>query len=945
MSSSSSPRFLIGIDLGTTHTVVAYSDISQGKNIEHSPVSIFEIDQLIGPGEVLRKPLLPSFRYHPTEGQVADSDLILPWDSQPVEGDIPQAIIGDWARELGAKVEGRQVVSAKSWLSHTGVDRNSDILPWAATEGVEKVSPVIASASYLNHVRQAWNYHHPDALLQDQEVVVTVPASFDEGARALTLEAAKLAGLPKVLLLEEPQAVCYDWYSNNQQQAKELLKEIPLLMVCDVGGGTTDLSLIKASYDDQDQLSLERIGVGDHLMLGGDNLDLALAHLAEQRLSGSKKLSASALTKLIQQTRKAKERLLAEDAPETSKITMLGSGSKLIGGTKSVEITREEVHAIALDGFFPKTEFSEHPNQRQSAVVEFGLPYAADPAISKHLAQFIDTHGSVCRDALGFEENDPRPAIPAGVLLNGGVFNSPLLSQRALENFSHWKGDNVTNLENPHPDLSVAYGAVAYGKARHGAQLKIGGGSARSFFLVLEDKKKEAQGLCLLAKGTEEGQEIRLKGREFALTLGEPVRFNLMSSTDDKYSQTGALIDLKGANVLPLPPFIATLEGETAREALHANQKDRVNVTLACQLTEVGTLKVECVSLDDETKRWNVEFEIRKDLARLENTGQDSTLAQSHLPAKLPNAIQAISSVYGSTNKDTGSKAVKTITKDLEKMLGKRENWETPALRELATAFLEGKKRRRRSDTHERNWLKLTGYTLRPGFGYPSDEWRMDQVWPLYQQGIQFKTIQSWSDWWTFWRRISGGLDQDRQEAILTDLAKYLHPSALRNNKILQESQERNYDGMVRLAASLEHLDVEDKTLLAGWCFSRLKKPQHAQAHWWAIGRICSRTPFYGSAHNQIPPEQVAHWLPQLLEQDWKKEPIIGFAAVMMTRMTGDRTLDVNDSVREQVIAKLKSSRSPESWVELVSTVKELTESETKRVFGDALPAGLRLLN
>ncbi len=269
-----SPRFLVGIDLGTTNTVVAYCEIND--DLQHAPVSLFDIDQLIGPGEVVRKPLLPSFRYHPAQGQISPSDLTMPWEPSPVEGDIKNVIVGEWARELGAKVEGRQVSSAKSWLSHQAVDRSSDILPWAGATDVDKVSPVVASASYLNHIRQAWNYRNPSNKLEDQDVVVTVPASFDETARKLTLEAAELAGLGNILLLEEPQAVCYDWYARHQQTAAEELQQIPLILVCDVGGGTTDLSLIEAQFNaDNDtdkqghsELALDRIGVGEHLMLG-----------------------------------------------------------------------------------------------------------------------------------------------------------------------------------------------------------------------------------------------------------------------------------------------------------------------------------------------------------------------------------------------------------------------------------------------------------------------------------------------------------------------------------------------------------------------------------------------------------------------------------------------------------------------------------------------------
>ncbi|EIU6778310.1 hsp70 family protein [Vibrio parahaemolyticus] len=932
-----SPRFLVGIDLGTTNTVVAYCEITD--NLEQSEVSLFDIDQLIGPGEVVRKPLLPSFRYHPAVGQISPSDLTLPWDNEPVAGDINNVIVGEWARELGAKVEGRQVSSAKSWLSHQAVDRNSDILPWAGAQDVDKVSPVIASASYLNHIRQAWNYRHPSNKLEDQDVVVTVPASFDETARKLTLEAAELAGLKKIVLLEEPQAVCYDWYARHQQTSADELKDLPLILVCDVGGGTTDLSLIEAKFT-HDDLALDRIGVGEHLMLGGDNLDLALAHLAESRFSQNKKLTAASLTKLIQQTRKAKENLLSTSAPDEVKITMLGSGSKLLGGTKSITLSKQEVHQIALDGFFPLSDFSEVPDKRRSAVVEFGLPYVADPAVSKHVAEFLTQHQQVSRAALGIED-DKQNAIPVGLLLNGGVFNSDLVTERVTTLLSDWRGAPVTVLDNPHPDWSVALGAVAFGKARRGAQLKIGGGAARSYFLHLQEKNKMGKALCLLAKGTEEGHEIRLSGRRFSLTLGEPVRFNLLTSTHDTLTnntaiQNGVMVDVDPDLFAPLPPYITTLEGEGAE--LQANQKERVEVQLACQLTEVGTLKMECVSAEDDKKRWELEFEVRN-----KQTDEGEKI---QLHPRLNECKELIARLYSGNKKSAEGKEIKTLAKDLEKKLGKRDEWDFTTLRQLFDTFAQGRKRRRRSEQHEKNWLRLAGFALRPGFGDPTDSWRIEQVWGLYQQNIQFKNHQGWTDWWVFWRRIAGGLSQEQQETILADIAKYLHPGAMKNPQSAKAAQEMGYESMVRLSASLEHLEVEDKVLLATWFLSKaINQNQFEQAHWWAMGRLASRTPLYGSQHNVIPREQAEQWLPKLLEQNWLKEPMIAFAAVMICRKTGDRLFDISDDYREQVLTKLKQSKVPESWVSLVEEVKELSESESKRVFGDALPSGLTLVH
>lgn len=447
--------------------------------------------------------------------------------------------------------------------------------------------------------------------------------------------------------------------------------------------------------------------------------------------------------------------------------------------------------------------------------------------------------------------------------------------------------------------------------------------------------------LCLLAKGTEEGHEIRLSGRRFSLTLGEPVRFNLLTSTHDTLTnntaiQNGVMVDVDPDLFAPLPPYITTLEGEGAE--LQANQKERVEVQLACQLTEVGTLKMECVSAEDDSKRWELEFEVRNKQA------DDGEEIQLH--PRLNECKELIARLYSGNKKSAEGKEIKTLAKDLEKKLGKRDEWDFTTLRQLFDTFAQGRKRRRRSEQHEKNWLRLAGFALRPGFGDPTDSWRIEQVWGLYQQNIQFKNHQGWTDWWVFWRRIAGGLSQEQQETILADIAKYLHPGAMKNPQSAKAAQEMGYESMVRLSASLEHLEVEDKVLLATWFLSKaINQNQFEQAHWWAMGRLASRTPLYGSQHNVIPREQAEQWLPKLLEQNWLKEPMIAFAAVMICRKTGDRLFDISDDYREQVLTKLKQSKVPESWVSLVEEVKELSESESKRVFGDALPSGLTLVH
>ncbi len=555
------------------------------------------------------------------------------------------------------------------------------------------------------------------------------------------------------------------------------------------------------------------------------------------------------------------------------------------------------------------------------------------------MAEFLTQHQQVSRSALGIED-DKQTAIPVGLLLNGGVFNSELITERVTTLLQNWRGGEITVLDNPHPDWSVALGAVAFGKARRGAQLKIGGGAARSYFLHLQEKNKLGKALCLLAKGTEEGQEIRLSGRRFSLTLGEPVRFNLLTSTHDTLTnqtaiQNGVMVNVDPDLFQPLPPYIATLDSEGVE--LQANQKERVEVLLACQLTEVGTLKMECVSTQNDSKRWALEFEVRN---------QQAVEEEQNLHPRLGECKELITRIYSGNKKSGDNSEIKTLAKDLEKRLGQRDEWDFTTLRQLFDAFASGRKRRRRSEQHEKNWLRLAGFALRPGFGDATDAWRIEQVWSLYQQGIQFKNHQGWTDWWVFWRRIAGGLNQEQQETILADIAKYLHPGAMKNPQSAKAAQDMGYESMVRLSASLEHLDVEDKVLLSSWFLSKaINHNQFQQAHWWALGRLASRTPLYGSQHNVVSREQAEQWLPKLLEQNWQKEPMIAFAAVMICRKTGDRLFDISDDYRQQVLEKLKLSKVPETWIELVAEVKALSANESKRIFGDALPSGLTLVN
>jgi hypothetical protein len=857
------------------------------------------------------------------------NDLRLPWSQDDPAG-MTEVIIGSLAGELGAQVPGHLVSSAKSWLSHRSVDRTAAILPWGTGDDVTKISPLSASASYLSHMRAAWNHKHPKYPLEQQEVVLTVPASFDEGARTLTLQAAKDAGLVSVRLLEEPQAAFYNWLHSHSKGLEHSLAQTRLVLVCDVGGGTTDLSLIKVENTEHGP-SLTRIGVGDHLMLGGDNMDLALAHIAEARIAISGgRLSAANLAQLNQQCRRAKERLLSPASPESVKVTVLGAGARLIGGARSAELHKEEVSEMVLEGFFPRVSPDERPRRVRGGIVEFGLPYAADPAISRHIADFLANHSRVSAEALEIPSSAEKIPVPDTLLLNGGVFLSKTLSDRLLQILQQWRGKPLRRLLNKHPEQAVARGAVAYALGHAGKAPRIGGGSARSYFLALEDDAAQHSAVCLLPRGTHEGQELLLTERNFSLLVGKPVGFLLYSSTADTPWRTGELIALDKTKMLSLPSIATVLD------AAQCDGRAEIPVQLAATLTEVGTLEVQCVAASGQPQRWRLEFQLRG-----HDTQAESIAAE--MPPRFTEASQLIERMYGQQKKPVEPREIKRLHSELERLLGPREEWHGMVLRELFEVLWDGAGKRRRSSDHERIWLNLVGFCLRPGYGYPLDDWRVEQLWKLYRNGIQFgKEARNWAEWWILWRRVAGGLDEAAQRHLFEDVAYYLQPAG--TTKRPPGPKKLGYDDMVRLVASLERLPVEHKVEVGEWLLKRLRKAKESIQTWWAIGRLGAREPIYGSIHQVVPVKIAEQWLLQLLDQDWKKKEPAAFAATLLIRMTGDRERDIGSTVRNRVIARLRAIKAPPSWVKMANEVVELSAVDRKRFLGDSLPVGLKLL-
>jgi molecular chaperone DnaK (HSP70) len=957
---NTSPAYLVGIDLGTTNTVLAYATPGSRQ------VDTFAIEQLVAPGEVAPAPLLPSARYHPAEGELAEGDLQLPWPSQDPAG-VQHAVVGRLARQLGAHTPGRLIASAKSWLSHHGVDRTAPILPWGAPDEVPKISPLAASASYLAYLRAAWNARFPGHPLERQDLVLTVPASFDEGARALTLAAARLAGLPQLRLLEEPQAALYDWLHRHRDTLAAELAESRLVLVADVGGGTTDFSLVKVALEDGAP-KLTRIGVGNHLILGGDNMDLALAHLAESRLAGqdgqqgpqgqTARLSAARLAQLTERCRAAKEQLLASDAPAQVGVTLLGAGSRLIGASRSAQLTREDVERVVLDGFFPLNETREGAKRARAGIVEFGLPYASDAAITRHLADFLRQHAQAAREALG-QPDDGRLPVPDTLLLNGGVFRGAALAQRLADTLSAWRGQAIRVLHNLDPDVAVARGAVAYSLARQGLAPAIASGSARSYFLLLDDAHDGTQGganaglraVCLLSRGTQAGIEARLAERSFALRLGRPVRFHLVSTTADPQGQPpqpGDLVDLDPADVVRLPAIATVLRAQGAG----TGTKAEIPVQLAASLSEVGTLEVHCVAEDGSGQRWQLEFQLRG----AEDDTQDDDTDGAALPPRLIDAIGRIDRIFGARNQQVEVREVRQLRGTLEHLLGSRERWETPLLRRLFDTLMERAKGRRRSAEHERVWLNLAGWCLRPGFGHPLDEWRIEQLWALFGTGVQYhKDSQVRAEWWTLWRRVAGGLSTEAQLRLLDDFAFNLQAEPAERAKRPVTLVDGSEDDMLRLGASLERIPSAYKVEIGDWMLGQIMaippspKPDPKTAatyarYLWALARVGARQSLQSSAHEVATIEAAERWLASLLRLDWKRIEPAGFAAAHIARRTGDRSRDIGEPLREQVLQKLIASGTPASWAAMVREVVELDQASTTRMFGDALPPGLKLL-
>jgi hypothetical protein len=608
-------EFIVGIDLGTTNSALAYCEKAGG--LEGARIEVAAIPQMVNPNEVAERTLLPSFLYIPGDLDFPTGSLTLPWDA------APEFVIGELARKRGAESPGRLVASAKSWLSYAAANRTAPILPWLAPEEVRKLSPVEVSSRYLQHLRTAWDAHRgakeKGHNLAEQDVLLTVPASFDEEARELTRRAAEQAGFERVTLLEEPQAAFYAWLESQGDAWRKRIKLGDLILVCDVGGGTTDFSLIAVS-EENGNLALKRVAVGEHILLGGDNMDLALARQLQQKLEADgHRIDTYQLQVLWHHCRSAKENLFERPKTQKQDVTLLGKGRKLVGGTIKTELLREELNRILVEGFFPKVGSDEMPvRQRRIGFQELGLPYAADAAVTKHLARFLTQQVKNSPEAGSIRRGRSGLACPTHVLFNGGVMKAEVLRKRLVEVLNHWiteEGFDALGLANvlDAPDLehAVARGAAYYGRARRGQGVRIRSGVSRSYYIGIESAMPAVPGmeaplkaLCVAPFGMEEGTEAVVPGREFGLVVGEPAEFRFLSSTIRKQDRVGDLLEDWGSEIEELSPLEVTL-------TLVGQQGSVLPVRLESRVTEIGTLELWCASRDG-ANRWKLELNIRE---------------------------------------------------------------------------------------------------------------------------------------------------------------------------------------------------------------------------------------------------------------------------------------------------------------------------------------------
>ncbi len=931
-------RYIVGIDLGTTNSAVAYVDPADPER----RVQSFPIPQLVAEGTVAERPTLPSFLYIGGTHDVGPGALALPWDARRTYA------VGEFARLQGARVPGRLVSSAKSWLCHGGVDREAAILPWGALDDVPKISPVEASARYLLHIREAWQQRFPHAPLDAQDIILTVPASFDEVARELTVAAAHVAGLPRVVLLEEPQAAFYAWIHEHETNWAKQLPDIRLVLVVDIGGGTTDFSLV-AVRRTNGGLGFERLAVGDHLLLGGDNIDVALARVLEPRLGA--RLDSQRWHALTSLCREAKETLLGPEPPTEVPIRLVGRGRSVIGGVLTGSVTREEVERLVLDGFFPPVAADSLP-QRAARVglQEWGLPFANEPAVPRHLAAFLRQHVS--------EVGNVDGQFPDALLFNGGALKPPLIRDRLRALLADWNhGREPVVLQSADLDLAVGRGAAYYGLVRRGLGVRIGGGSARSYYLGigpaaggpadggLADRTTSAPvtALCLVQRGMEEGTEVEITDPALEVVANRAASFPLYASSTRTGEHAGQLVTAERDSLTELPPIRTVL-----RFGKKLNAR-KLPVHVLARLTEVGTLEVWCRSLTTD-HRWRLQFQLRETARAEEEKPGTAQQAESVISAEqLEAATGALRAVFPpsatAADGDTVASDPVGLVRVLETQMGTgKDAWPLAAIRKLWDVLWEGHQRRARSAAHEARWLNLSGFLLRPGFGAELDDWRMQQIWKIKSAGLRFpKAAQCRAEWWNMWKRVAGGLTRQQQVQLHTEVAPWLLPRLKSKTKGAAKAGPQEVREYWQLMASCERLSAEMKAELGNALLPLIVKGRATEVEIWALGRLGARAPFYGPLNCVVARDTAARWVDELLRAEWPRAEMTVFALVQLARCVGDRERDLDEVLRHRLAERLRPLPGGNRAAHVITELVPLEAQERTRILDESLPVGLQI--
>lgn len=890
----------VGIDLGTTNSALAYVDPSEAAESDAPPIHVLPIEQQVDSSRTAALKTLPSFLYL---------------------SDPP--VVGAYAREQGALTPTKTVHSAKSWLSNSEADRTAKILPWDSQEEGRVLSPVEASTRYLAHLSSAWQKEKGSSL-GEQQVVLTVPASFDEEARELTVQAAREAGITNLTLLEEPAAAFYAWIAGHLARSNKELFDGQTVLVCDVGGGTSDFTLVRVEREG-DHVQFTRTTVGRHLLLGGDNLDLTISWLAESKLG--KTLSLRQRSALRRQCSAAKELLLSENGPASADVTITGAGTSLIGGTMKTAITREELLELALGGFLPPCELTAKPQQeKQSVFRELGLPYVSDPAITRHLAEFLQN----------------SPAAESGVdaiLFNGGFFVPQIFRDRVRDVVEHWFGRKPLVFENTDLALAVAVGAAYYSYARStGSGVIVRGGLPRAYYLGLQETSATAEirAVCLVPRGTEEGQEIKLEQPELQLLANTPVAFRLYSSLSRTDDAAGAVVSLTSSDNMDDPASDPRLHAPLRAVIRFGKGGERqVPVTLGARLNEVGTLEAWAESKISE-HRWRLQFQLRKSGDAVESPTVPSVRSGAVISAEAQAAAEAlIEQVFG---KGTSTIPPEQLPSRLEQALGLgRLSWPLPTIRAFADKLLALSDGRRKNAPHEARWLNLTGFCLRPGFGFPGDDYRVEQARRIYAGGLTFgNQVQCEVDWWIFCGRIAGGLNRNQQGDIFQRISPTLLPKQKRKQRINQSL----YREMWRTAASLELLPQQTKVQLGDGLLTMAKQGEMIDSAVWCLSRLGARKLFSGPINLVVSPSVASRWVETLLRLP--NTPALLEAVVHIAQQTGDAARDLPPATLELVRRTVEGTPQAASLLRDLSGEGESLASSS-RVFGEELPAGLML--